>query len=295
MSAVFDTLPKASFNGIEFSIEGSEVSGSIREHTHVYSHVDGGDNEIIGLNPYVIELDANFQATSLVFPESWPFDLNRLVAMFESKTVGDLVVPTRGTMKAYCCNWSIKMSAKIRSGEKCKLRFKQDSDTTFDASNITTQPAQLIFDTAAKSFVDTANDQNTDPDALTAILNAINTINAIADTAGMYSNRMAASIAQITAMLTALDRTVNSFQRPDNSAVMRSLHDLIYATIRLNEDIQSTRGKLRQYIAPTTMSIQQIATNLYGDASRAADLIGLNSITDPFEVKVGTPINYYPA
>ena len=81
---------------------------------------------------------------------------------------------------------------------------------------------------------------------------------------------------------------------PSNNDVLQALRSLWETTQDLYDDIQSKRTPLEVWIVPSTMSIQQISTAIYGDNTHAVELLQLNDAGDAMAVLAGTRIRYYP-
>ena len=153
-TVAFDTLQRASFQGIEFPITSMTLKGGIRDHIHEYPHAAGGAPEKLGRKLYEVSMQANFQSTFRAYPRLWPSALSKLRKIFEQQTTGDLVIPTIGTIQAYARNWTQQMEAKIRSGETATFEFVEDQGSEDLAAGINdvTDSLQTRFGTIKEQF-----------------------------------------------------------------------------------------------------------------------------------------------
>src|SRR5438105_4964362 len=142
MPVYFDTLQRASFGGAEFPVESVSIVGGLRDHIHEYPHSQGGAPEKMGRKLYTIRMKAVFQTKFKLYPGLYPNTLNFLRKMFEEQSSADLVVPTIGTMTAYCRNWTQEMEWRIRNGEKADFEFVEDLAQDFLVTDLT-GPAPL--------------------------------------------------------------------------------------------------------------------------------------------------------
>jgi hypothetical protein len=287
-----DDLPPTSFEGIAFPVESIEVRGSIREHVHQYAHANGGSVEKMGLNPYEIAIDAPFMNVFSAYasaPALWPDAINTLVAYFENQHTGKLFIPTVGTFSAYCLNWTRKLVAKLKSGERATLAFKEDTTDAVELFDTGLRPTlelasaslQTLLPAAPKlSLFDRLQDAVNDVGKL---LDAPDRLGALAEAKLLYIADLCKQIDSLPAMLGAQNhRTVNA------------LHELWDAALRLANDVAGKNTGPRLYVVPAPMTVGQVSAAVFnGDMSRGMDILRMNAIEDAFLIPKSTKIRYY--
>lgn len=295
---VFDQLQKASFQGIVFPIESCESAGSIRDFHHIYPHARGASVELMGRNLYTFRMEANFQATFPKYPGLWPYRLQSLRKLWEEETIADLVVPTIGTIKAYCRNWSIRMEARIRSGEKVHLEFSEDQDATSLTESLISVKTQSLA-TATKNFdkfkalSDFQNDKKTES-IFDAISNVANSFLALGDQSELAGNLISAKLQGILNLIDQADATFFS-EDPMNSKMLSAMKDLWDITLSTLDSIDNRHSEpLQIFIVGSTTTISVISSAIYGTADKAIELMQLNPIEDVFAIPAGTQIKYHP-
>lgn len=305
----FDRLQLASFGGADnfcqFPIEECTVTGSIRDYIHVYPHAQGGSPEKMGRNLYLIRMMANFQDTFAKYPGLWPGLLNRIFHVFENQTTADLVIPTVGTIQAYCRNWSKTMSAKIRSGEKATFEFVEDSATNFLSPNV---PLFAPIAVTAASFgsalqaqkdIDAFRSDATTESLFDTIQDVVNSVLAVGDTVQLTGQLVLAKLLQLQDNLSQLDghRYVND---PSNALMIEAyanLRDSVQQTLNGNPG-GAGLGRIQRpqtWQVPHVMPMSAVSINLFGDPSHQIELMQMNDVYDIFRVPQGQYITYVPA
>lgn len=303
MAAVseFDKIEPWSYDGIKFPCEKWNVKGGVREHVHEYWKTDGGDPELGGNKLYEIRVVANFQTRFRKYVDLYPNKLDLLIRTFEQGVTKKLVVPTRGTIDAYCVDWDIEGNPRaIRSGEKVNLTFREVRNGSPFSIIELTDPSPAGLAQASSALTIYANAMELKPneqslfDQATAL---VNSIVAISDTANMYGQLVAAKVGQVTVILDQIDR-LPAMQSAAVQPAVEALHDLWNALVKIADDVQGKQKSMQKYVLPMTMSVQQVSQAIYGDATHAEDLMTLNSgnaIRDPYVIAAGTPLLYYPS
>lgn len=293
MATGFDQLQRAAFGGIQFPVESYEIVGGIRDAVHEYGHVDGGDPERLGRKLYTVRMKPLFHGTFKEYPNLYPSGLSKLIEKFEASSVEDLVVPTTGTMRAYCVNWTRRVAMRVRSGEALELEFREDSIgdrnyevVDFDRDKMYLGPLEVELGKSPDLLSQVFG-------ALADLQNAVNEVTSYLDTAEMYGNLLEAKLLQVKAIVEELHR-FDGMQEAENYRVFNALQDLAAATSDALDNIQGKSSGLEEYIVPTVMSVQQISMAVFGDASGAMDILQLNPIEKAHEVRAGTVVRYYP-
>jgi len=293
-----DNLALFSFAEYSFPVEEYEVIGGLRDHVHEYSHQDGGDPEKLGRRLYVVRCTGNFQAKFARYPGLWPDALNSFTKLWETGAVAPLVVPSIGTIQAYAFGWTRKFSAKIRSGEKCAIEFREDSTNLPLPINVTLPSPQSLQSGASLAAANAAraNLGASDMGLIQSLQSAVAGLQAIEDTAYLYGNQVLLQCQELISLCQQIDQ-LDSVQSANNAELMRNIHDVWAQAQQYASDLQQQNVTLQQFITPVQMSIGAVSTAIFGDATHAADLLALNtgSFNDPMLIPAATIIAYYPA
>lgn len=297
-SSAFDKLQRASFDGIEFPVESVDVSGSIRDHIHEYPHADGGAPEKMGRRLYIVKMVANFQNTFKGYPDLWPTNLGKLRLMFENQLTSDLVIPTVGTIQAYCRNWSQLMEAKIRSGEKATFEFVEDQETKELTADLIRVGEPANFSSAGDDFLASKAlfDFRDDKRAISifdAISNLVNFVTAFKDQTEAGLALLDAKFMAVMNLLSQFDHTeamLNPLNEPGIQVAMR----LWAAAQKASEDLASKKTPIQIYVVPITSAMSSICAAIYGDTERVTELMQLNAVVNVMSIPAGTLIRFYP-
>jgi prophage DNA circulation protein len=307
----FDKLPRCSFAGVPFPYETIEIIGGVRDHVHEYSHSDGGDPELLGRKLYTVRIVANFHDTFRKYTDLYPASLNVLIWALELSSVGDLVVPQLGTIQAYAVSWNRSISARIRSGEKVTLEFREDRgdhklNTLVDENPLEIQSTTLKLDARVKEAgvvgdslsaaqEDRALPQG-DRDFFDGIQDLAKSVFAIQDTAALNGQLYGVKLLQLASLCERADG-LRSMQSSSTQPIVQALHELWAAALRLADNVQGKQKALQRYTTPQTMTMMEVAIALYHDASRTEELLALNTgnFTEGLAIPALTELVYYPA
>ncbi len=290
---VFDQLQRMSFAGVEFPWSEIKISGAIRDVVHEYPHTPGGAPEKLGRKLYVFHVTAQFDAKNLRYRDLYPGTLDDVIGAFEAEATAPLVIPTIGTVPAYATTWTRTASAKLRSGEKVEIEFREDQSALFLASALINVKAETLQDKIDTLDNFKSLDGFPSSSLFDGILDAANAVLAIRDTVDAYGSVFESKLLGLAALIREFDRADDLRNDPTAFRIVDAMHDLWDATNELLADIQSKGGPLRHYTVPVLMSMGQVAFALYRDSARGGDLLSLNAVLDPFAIEAGTDIRYY--
>jgi len=295
-----DGLPRTKFGDVEFPGEVIDLDGEGRHHAHEYPHAPGGAPEKLGRRLYRVTIEAPFHATLPLYPGLYPDGMNTMRGYFEQQATLQLTHPTAGQFPAFITRWKQKKSAKVRSGELVSMDFLEDQAASFALAALTTSTgASALEPTAAQLQSDLAAAQNdiqlspADASLFDALQASVNSVLALQDTANLYGNRLNASLAQMVNLCSQIDG-LTSLQDARAWPVIDTLRNLQALGIKIQNDQLAQQVNLALYTVPFTQPVLQLALTLYGDASKQSDLLSLNQINDPMNVRAGTSIKYYP-
>ena len=296
MAGVFDQVQRASFNDIDFACERYSVKGSFRDGVHEYRHTPAGQPEKQGRRLYTFEFDAVFSAATPLYPTAWPDDWDQLINAFEQGKTADLVVPTIGTIPAYCIDWPVDVDfRRNRDGIRARLVFREDQQQLFlSLIDGSINPDALPAKTS--NLIESALDAGLGEDLFTSITNLVNDIASAGDYYEMQAELYADKVAGIITACQRVDEKVKELNDPKNWKVVRANAELCVAAIKVSESILRKAVPIVDFVTPALMSVLDVSMNLYGDTSRAGELLGLNRdpiIDDAFSIPPGTVIRAY--
>lgn len=291
MSA-FDQLQQASFAGYVFPVREMTVSCKLRDHVHVYPHAPGGQPEKLGRDLYEFKMTCPFHGTLPGYPKLWPETLASLRVIYEGGGSFDLVVPTIGTITAYCIGWSERMDAKHRSGVVAEFTFREDSSEMFLVTELIAARTAATF-AARQTLQAVVTDYEIEESLLDQIIAAVTELERMKGRAEQEAYLISAKAASVVALC---DRAASLpvFDIAPNYVVLDALREVQSATFALMRD--AGQGKpLVEYTVPgpLPMPIGLVSMKLYGDTSHSLELMRLNAIPDPLAVLPGTTLRAY--
>lgn len=290
----FDELKRASHHGIAFPVRSVRISGGLREHVHEYPHAPGGAPEKLGRKLYEISMSAMF-LQGLIDPawqNLWPVGLATLRRLWEDQVTGPLHIPTIGTIQAYAVDWSQEMESRIRSGEMAEIKFREDQSSAFLVGELVqVSPSALVDKLAA--FELAAEAMSPTPSIFDAIQDTTNSVLAFKDQIDLAGNLVEAKLLGLVHLLREADAQVKSLNDPQFVHVLDAMHELWLASQQLHDDVHQKSAQIQTYTVPFRTTITDVARALFGDNTRAADILQLNAIEDPFAIPAGAQLRYY--
>jgi hypothetical protein len=288
---------RASFDGIEFPVTRFRVRGTYRDHTHEYLKTDGGANEKFGRSVYTVEMDAEFHSTLLGYPGLYPDALTAIRKRYEAGKTAPLVIPTIGTLQAYQLSWDQGFDAKVQSGESVPLHFKEDSNEAFLTAALTKIDTGSIDAAAARLDLATAGlwADKPRPSLFDQIQDGANKFFAIRDQVVLYDNLIAGHIEGLVTIVQEADKTIEALQHPENFPIIEALHDLQDALMSFARTATLQSDGPRIFTVDRTMTVAQISSATYGDATHGIEIMQNNMLEDPLAVPAGTPIIWFPS
>jgi prophage DNA circulation protein len=302
VATAFSKLKRASWNGIEFPVRHYTVKGSLRYHVHEYPHAWGGAFENLQRKLYEIRMTVPMMATFAQYQDLWPNRWATLRGQFEKGDVGELTIPTVGTIKARCLEWPETFEAKIQSGVMVELAFLEDQSQQFLVDKLVEVDQQRMkdmlirasgeFDAAALQYQNgvTPYEQS----IWDGIISFGNEILAMKDNVELFAAQIDSKIQALDTLIRDADATIRFLNEPFGWPVVSALHDLWQSAEALVNDIQSRGMQVQTWTVPTTMSVTDISTRLYGSNSMSVSLMQMNDFADALAIPQGAQVRYYP-
>lgn len=304
MAPINKTLPKASFDKIEFPFTSRSATLEARTHVHEYPKMAGGYVEKLGRKLWSFVFEVPFHTTFERFPDLYPGRLTALTERCARLDTATLLVPEIGEIRCILTRIDRKRQGRIHSGEDATLSFLEDDLEPFRRTTVPASAASLQEAgekvTFGKTFVVSsdltgATIEQADR-GLDGLLNIVDFIGSIRDQTTLFGLQARGKLSDLLRLSRHLHELL---QGPvDLEPLRQGLRDLWLAGLRLQNDLNdaNTTAQIRSYVAPTTLSVGQIAQRLYGNAARGGEVLALNSrIADPFAVPAGTRLTVYAA
>jgi prophage DNA circulation protein len=295
MGNLTSQLVQLSFEGIPFPYKEITMAGEMRHHVHEYPHSPGGAPEKLGRKLYAFNITTPVHGDLLPtqYANLWPRDLKQLVILFEQGKTGNLVLPQIGVpIRAYCTNWDRTLRASNTSGESVTLKFLEDSEDLRISQNAVSVKANRLED-ARFAVIDKSQNIKPKIGLLDTILRGVNDVLAYKDQFDLYTNLIEAKCNSVLSMLRQIIAVEEELKHPDRWPLVDALQELWAQTQALYLDQKQMGNLTRFYRVPVPMSLSQVSFQIYKTSARASDLMMLNSIDDPLEIKQGTNLRYY--
>lgn len=298
MSTPFDGLKPFAFGGIEFPYKSYRIQGGIRKHEFNYPHEDGGDTEKLGRKLYEIHVSSNFTAGLIKkYPNLWA-DLKRLRAIFAKQDTDTINIPHIGEMLAFADSWTESVNARDRSTIDVEMTFTEELNETFTASRIASSSSGSLM----RDKLDTFNAEvlrqqllleRNSLNIFSAINSVCSSVLGIKDQVDLYGSLVVSKIDSAVAIIKDADQQVKELNNPDFWPLIDSLHDLWSSSIQLQKDVLSENVPLKTFTVPLRMTVAQASSAIFGESSKAVDLMTLNPIDDPLSIPAGFVLAYY--
>lgn len=299
MAVRFDGLQRAQFGGIFFPVEEVSLIGTQRHHIHEFPHTPGGALEKLGRRPYIIRIVPVFDEGITSYAKDnglplYPDGLERLRLLYEQETTSSLTLPTLGTIQAFMTNFSQRMVASLRSGERCEFEFVEDQSTRFLLGDLVQVSTAGIQD-QAKTLLDLSQDAGIRDSLLDKIQAAAGKVQALLGTADFYATLFEAKVLALVDRCSQADRLVTAFKDPLNYKVLEALKELWASSIALGKNIAGKASKVAEYVTPKLMTIQDVSAAVYGTTDKSFDILQINAVDDAFAIPAGVTLKYYEA
>jgi hypothetical protein len=292
--AAFDSLQRAGFAGFEFPVSEIRVTGALREHVHEYPHAPGGAPEKLGRKLYEFHMRAPFHNTFLSYPKLWPETIASLRIIFEGGRSFDLIVPTIGLITAYCTSWVETADMRsARSGVSVEMTFREDQTDLFLVKELVAARAADLQNAGRVFTKDIVEGKDLQGNIFDSIQEMLNSISGIGDQFELYGTLFKAKLDGIANACSAIDRSFSFFNKPQNHASTEALHALWAAALKLSKDVEKRAAPVERFRVPIVMSVADVSRRLYGNSTRAMEILRMNAIENPFAITAGTVLVVY--
>jgi len=296
MPAPFDSFKSLSFAGVKIPYKSYKIKGAYRKHVHEYPHADGGAPEKLGRSLY--EVQVTYEANSGEIEPPYHQMLQDLTSafhnMWETGTTDVLHIPHIGSFKAFADEWDEECHNTNRSGVLTTVKFIEDPTDAFlvfEANKVRTTTVRE----AAKDVQIQTGELEEGQSIWSSINDVAIQVASFTDQLELHGALVAAKVESLTQLLRRADATVKSLSQPQNWEIRESLDRLRIAVLDLADDIRQQDRLLREYEVLFTMSVSQVSAAIYGDYTRGGEIMQLNILPDPLQIRPGTKIRYYQA
>jgi hypothetical protein len=285
-----DSFEPWRFGPIYLAVESASVRLTMRRHEHVYPHTAGAVGEKMGRGLYQINVNGKFD-DGLYREKNYANHLTQMGvfrALAEEETTEDLIIPWIGKVQAQCVDFDLREKNTIRSGLSFSMSFVEDMNFEF--------PIQAFIKVDSNSLQAKATVFTKQPwkkDIFSKIAAGVGFVLGIKDKFELYSALVRSKIDYLESLFREADAIADELKNPANLTGISAFFELWEAVRSFGNDIAGKGLQFKFYVVPITMTLQQLGLAVYGDATRAGDLLGLNVIEDSFAIPAGQRIRYY--
>lgn len=297
--AAFDSLLKAQFAGLYFPVEGVAIDGVQRIHVHEYPHTDGGKLERLGRKPYNIRFMPIFDEGIVqydAFNNGRPLYPDVLVALHQKWVqgeIGDLVIPTMGTISAFMVGFKRSMAPNLRSGERVELDFIEVMNERFRLGEtvVSDGRSSIAAKHKAISVLPLSDPKGPRDNIFDKIDAAVNRLLAVQDQGDLFLSQVSAKVEKLTNLISLATQRVEALQQPENWRVLEAYKELWFAANEAKR-AASERVKPHIYHPPHEMTIQEVAMAIFGSTDRTMELLQMNVIENADAIPRNFPIRF---
>jgi prophage DNA circulation protein len=288
------------------------IGSDCRVAIHEYRFVKGGSIEDHGRGLYTFRMNATFTNDPRYRPALYPDQLSQLRALYDSRKIGTLVLPDIGRVLCRIVQCDSEQEFRNPNSADVSIAFLEDLGNRF-LPVVTSAATQAGFQDSAQKWAslvdskrpeqyestaspDVQSQQKRAFDLFDQLTNAANAIIGIRDQIQLQNELLAAKIQGFRSLLEEVDHAL-WLNDPMNFEFVYALKDLWAATLALANEPQQQgqQGLPRTYKVQRTSTVTQISAAIYGDTSRARDLLGLNDFPDAMAIPAGTDVLYLQA
>jgi len=298
--AVFDSLQPLAFGNYRIPFEEYEVTFEGRHYIHEFPHANGGAPEKLGRKVLVFHVDGRIDDALIgdAYKGNWPDTANFLRLMAQTQETDVLTIPTVGMIPMFLAVYKEKRKSTQSSGFNISCDFIEDPSDGFVGDQIAKLDTNAMTSAMSGYELQLIKNQLTmtdkEKDLFDSIMDLASDIQGLRDQFQLYSALVEAKFASLFTMIQEADANAKWLSRPENASGLEAFLALWDSVRTAYEDKMQKGAQLLSFTVPRDETLQQVSTDIYGNTTHAEDLLGLNAITDPFRIKAGTAIRYYP-
>lgn len=305
-----EELQEAALDGIAFPVSSRRVQNSRSYGRHRYAYRDGQEAENTGLDPIGFELDVPL-FDGVEWPtELWPGTWDALRLLLEDPEAGGFYEyddPEFGPMQVIVPDWSWETSGESRDGGLLRLtieRAELDEGTLVirdsDARGVSSRLAEQLDEATADAGLDDDDIATafevygvplTDQDPVTlgsgnVMSSLVEDFASALDEGALAQDELAAKLDELRSRIDAVRRFPET-QDPRNWSMVYASERLLATVTDLAEAARRTAPPVMDYEVPDMMSVYEVASILYGNTSRADEILARNTIPEPLFIPRG--------
>lgn len=299
---IFLTYPPAKwtpdgFGGIEFYVLDIDESGGNRLAPRERPYRDGAKVDDIGSKAIVWQFVAIFNNT--IEEGLYPDRLNELIEWTGKHVTGDLIVPTRGLVRAKAEGYSRKEIASELDQAILTLSFIEDNEDGVGAQNFTSPSAAGSTDNVADETIFDSQSEGMWNGSIQNLKQFSSQLQGLANAPGQYAQDLETAH---NTMVGEVENIINTFSditedgrstllNPSSTKAQRDLELLKELAGQSRQDARQGQKKIitKKYIVE--MNILQIATL---EDQQVEDLIKINGqIENLLSIPPNTPVRMY--
>lgn len=302
-----DTLGPYKLDGIVFEAASRRRRGGRKVIARKYPYRDGQDAEDTGREPYTYELVVPL--FNGVNPEHWPNLADQLIAVLENPPTDlEYQDPEHGAITVSVVDWDDALDPERRDGVVLSITLvERQLDLANLGRVLSSSPTLTDPATLAASLDDAMADAGIEENTVTAgfaVAGAELDEDERGATGSLWEAQVAETLARIDDGAATADAIVAQVERVRARLdVLTSLevaqtaegHPVYEAAMLLAASLEATARELSadapalvEHRTLVETSIFEVASSLYGDPGRVADLLARNAMADPLFIPAGT-------
>jgi prophage DNA circulation protein len=296
MTADFDALSEASYEGVTFPLADAPVEGGNDFAEHTAYRRSGSDMEPTGWRAYSGSLTIPcINTAGLVrrYGKLWPDLSGDLIATFKAKPRGQLVHPLLGTLLVAITDVSQSGDVGVRNGVTLTVKWKEHNAslalligtdgalTTSPTTTVTTRATEA--DAAGVGIVGYTPMASTVDDQATFLESAPRTYSEVQ---GAFRVMLAPLYANLA---------LPAVQALDGYAALVALLSLRATLYSYRAGFLPGDASIRYYTVPVPTSVAAVSMAVYGNLDGMTLLQSANTFLDPLNIAPGRILTILPA
>jgi prophage DNA circulation protein len=293
LGAWFFNLVKANWRGATFEVQRTRDDRQRRWVEHQYPGTDGADIEDMGAQPRDTTL------TAVYVGDNYLGELGKLVTLVADGKSGTFRHPLLGTYRARLQILSIDHEAARRDSCVVEIQVKES-----DAGNLAAPLSSVyMLKSEVTDWIDEAGDAlDAIEDALDAIEDGVDSVNDALDEARDFVTNSTARATQVVRRMNNVTRKIDKATKKvkklgelDSYPLMKALRGTDRSTKKLGRRVLGTKWPIRSRTVPVPTPAVLLAHQLFGDKTRADELVELNAglILNPAMIPAGIVLKVF--